>query len=98
MVRHTLKILQQMLQDFQSVSDHFTILRRVKTTFSVHVLDNNLSRIFANIFREASNGIIRIWSSEQGLLKKYFDLCRFKIRISVGIKISEGGGVNGNFR
>ena len=23
MVRHTLKILQQMLQDFQSVSDHF---------------------------------------------------------------------------
>ena len=27
MVRHTLKILQQMLQDFESVSDHFTTLR-----------------------------------------------------------------------
>ena len=27
MVRRTLKILQQMLQDFQSVSDHFTTLR-----------------------------------------------------------------------
>ena len=27
MVRHTLKILQQMLQAFQSVSDHFTTLR-----------------------------------------------------------------------
>ena len=26
MVRHTLKILQQMLQDFKSVSDHFEIL------------------------------------------------------------------------
>ena len=26
MVRHTLKILQQMLQDFQSVSDHFGTL------------------------------------------------------------------------
>ena len=26
MVRYTLKILQQMLQDFQSVSDHFGIL------------------------------------------------------------------------
>ena len=27
MVRRTLKILQQMLQDFKSVSDHFTTLR-----------------------------------------------------------------------
>ena len=27
MVRHTLKTLQQMLQDFQSVSDHFTTLQ-----------------------------------------------------------------------
>ena len=27
MVRHTLKILQQMLEDFKSVSDHFTTLR-----------------------------------------------------------------------
>ena len=27
MVRHTLKILQQMLQDLLSVSDHFTTLR-----------------------------------------------------------------------
>ena len=27
MIRHTLKILQQMLQDFKSVSDHFTTLR-----------------------------------------------------------------------
>ena len=27
MVRHTLKILQQMLQDFESVSDYFTTLR-----------------------------------------------------------------------
>ena len=27
MVRHTLKILQQMLQDFKNVSDHFTTLR-----------------------------------------------------------------------
>ena len=26
MIRHTLKILQQMLQDFQSVSDHFGAL------------------------------------------------------------------------
>ena len=26
MVRHTLKILQQMLQDFKSVSDHFGTL------------------------------------------------------------------------
>ena len=26
MVRHTLKILQQMLQDFQNVSDHFGTL------------------------------------------------------------------------
>ena len=26
MVRHTLKILQQMLQDFESVSDHFGTL------------------------------------------------------------------------
>ena len=26
MVRHTLKILQQMLQDFQSVPDHFQTL------------------------------------------------------------------------
>ena len=25
MVRHTIKILQQMLQDFESVSDHFTL-------------------------------------------------------------------------
>ena len=28
MVSHTLKILQQLLQDFLSVSDHFTTLRR----------------------------------------------------------------------
>ena len=27
MVRHTLKILQHLLQDFQSVFDHFTTLR-----------------------------------------------------------------------
>ena len=27
MVRHTLKILQQLLQDFLSVSDHFMTLR-----------------------------------------------------------------------
>ena len=27
MVRHTLKILQEMLQDFESVPDHFTTLR-----------------------------------------------------------------------
>ena len=27
MVRHVLKILQQMVQDLQSVSDHFTTLR-----------------------------------------------------------------------
>ena len=27
MVRHTLEILQYLLQDFQSVSDHFTTLR-----------------------------------------------------------------------
>ena len=27
MVRHTLKILQHLLQDFLSVSDHFTALR-----------------------------------------------------------------------
>ena len=27
MVRQTLKILQQMLQDFKSMSDHFTTLR-----------------------------------------------------------------------
>ena len=27
MVRHILKILQQILQDFQSVSNHFTTLR-----------------------------------------------------------------------
>ena len=27
MVRHTLKILQQMLQDFWSISDHFTTLQ-----------------------------------------------------------------------
>ena len=27
MVRHTLKVLQQTLQDFKSVPDHFTILR-----------------------------------------------------------------------
>ena len=27
MVRHTLKILQQMLQDFESVPDHITTLR-----------------------------------------------------------------------
>ena len=60
-----------MLKDFQSVSDHFTTLRSKelgKTTFSVYSMDNNLPRILANIFREASNGIIRIWSSEQGLL------------------------------
>ena len=34
MVRHTLKVLQQMLQDFKSVSDHFGTLyiKKLKLT------------------------------------------------------------------
>ena len=34
MVRHTLKILQQMLQDFESVSDHFGTLCIEELTIS----------------------------------------------------------------
>ena len=33
MIRHTLKILEQMLQDFKSVSDHFTTLRSKGSNF-----------------------------------------------------------------
>ena len=32
MVRHTLKILQQMLEDFYSVSDHFKTLQSKRLT------------------------------------------------------------------
>ena len=36
MVRHTLIILQQLLQDFWSVSDHFTTLRSKGLNFHIH--------------------------------------------------------------
>ena len=35
MVRYTLKILQQILQDFKSVSDHFTTLRSKELIYGV---------------------------------------------------------------
>ena len=35
MVRHTLKTLQQILQDFKSVSDHFTTLRSEELIYGV---------------------------------------------------------------
>ena len=42
MVRHTLKILQHLQQEFQSASDHFTTLRSkgLKTVFLVLILQS----------------------------------------------------------
>ena len=37
MVRHTLKILQHLLQDFYNVSDHFTTLRSKCLIYMVYV-------------------------------------------------------------
>ena len=44
MVRHTLKILQQMLQGFLSVSDHFTTLRS-KRLITSSLIPKILSRV-----------------------------------------------------
>ena len=41
MVRHTLKILQQMLQDFESVSDHFGSLCINRLTYNIICWMNN---------------------------------------------------------
>ena len=45
MVKHTLKILQQMLQDFESVSDHFGTLYinglRLGNKKNAHVLQDD---------------------------------------------------------
>ena len=45
MVRHTLKIMQQMLQDFQSVSDHFGEL-------CIKGLKSVLERLLFCLFKE----------------------------------------------
>ena len=44
MVRHTLKILQQMLQDFKSMSDHFTTFRS-KGLITSSLIPKILSRV-----------------------------------------------------
>ena len=54
MVRHTLKILQHLRQDFKSVSDHFTILRskgliekrqmRIKTP-DIYYINNDYTNV-----------------------------------------------------
>ena len=43
MVRHTLKILQQMLQDFKIVSDHFTTLRSEGLKYIARMTDGRIS-------------------------------------------------------
>ena len=54
MVRHTLEILQQMLQDFESVSDHFTTLRskglNLVFTHDTHGKENSHVKIHYSLF------------------------------------------------
>ena len=67
MVRHTLKILQQMLQDFKNVSDHFRTLcikglnSKVKSQFSYCSLIWMIpSRYSNNAFNGIQERILRL--------------------------------------
>ena len=67
MVRHTFKILQQMLQDFYSVSDHFMTLRSkglippyAQERSTLHIVHLNLNELSG---RELEHFKIRLYFS-----------------------------------
>ena len=51
MVRHSLKIMQQMVQDFLSVSEHFGTLciKGLKNTFKKYTFNENLNHPFSDL-------------------------------------------------